>query len=158
MNEVRICENCQHHNDTNNLECEKCGFDLSFVVPTNEDDIKENSNTSSASDSTTDGNNLNSEKCKLVITSVDGQITIPISNELVIGRDGIEGAYFDKSKYVSRKHAIFYIENGEVLLFDASTNGTFVNDKRLPKLTKVPINSSDKITFADVTFEVKYAN
>lgn len=44
------------------------------------------------------------------------------------------GEYFEKSNYVSRKHAIFYIENGEVLIFDASTNGTFVNEKRLPIL------------------------
>lgn len=158
MSEVRVCENCNHHNDINNLECEKCGFDLTFVIPTNEDDIEKTSNASSSYNSNTEESNANSEMCQLVITSVDGQITIPISNELVIGRDGIEGTYFDKSKYVSRKHAIFYIENGEVLLFDASTNGTFVNDKRLPKLTKVPIKSSDKITFADVSFEVKYAN
>lgn len=66
--------------------------------------------------------------------------------------------YFEKSNYVSRKHAIFYIENGEVLIFDASTNGTFVNEKRLPKLTKIPVHSADKITFADIIFEVKNAN
>ncbi len=84
--------------------------------------------------------------------------TIPIQNELVIGRDGVNGEYFEKSNYVSRKHAIFYVENGEVLVFDASTNGTFLNDKRLPKLTKTPVHSNDKITFADVSFEVHYAN
>ena len=94
----------------------------------------------------------------MLLVSIDGQITIPICNELVIGRDGVNGEYFEKSNYVSRKYAIFYIENGEVPIFDASTNGTFVNEKRLPKLTKVPVHSSDKITFADIVFEVKNAN
>ena len=94
----------------------------------------------------------------MCLVSIDGKVTIPIYNELVIGRDGVQKEYFEKSNYVSRKHAIFYIENGEVFVFDASTNGTFLNDMRLPKLTKSPIHSSDKITFADVSFEVHYAN
>ena len=58
----------------------------------------------------------------------------------------------------SIKESFIRIENGEVFVFDASTNGTFLNDMRLPKLTKSPIHSSDKITFADVSFEVHYAN
>ena len=158
MSEIRVCDNCNHRNDINNLECEKCGFDLSFVIPVDESELdKQESNLTV---SVPDGCPTESDcaNCNLVIVSMDEQITIPIHNELVIGRDGINGNYFERSNYVSRKHAIFYIENGEILIFDASTNGTFVNDKRLPKLTKTPIHSSDKITFADITFEVRYAD
>ena len=157
MSEVRICENCKYPNSINNLECEKCGFDLSFVIPTDESMLAKQTETKSdSSDIKTDvsmeGN------CNLTLVSMDDKLTIPIYNGLVIGRDGVNGEYFEKSNYVSRKHAIFYIENGEVLIFDASTNGTFVNDKKLPKLTKTPIHSSDKITFADISFEVHYAD
>ena len=155
MSEKRVCENCKHPNDINNLECEKCGFDLSFVIPIDESELAKQAESSSDA---TEIATTEAENCNLCLVSMDGKVTIPICNELVIGRDGVNGEYFDKSNYVSRKHAIFYIENGEVLVFDASTNGTFVNDKRLPKLTKTPIHSSDKITFADISFEVHYAN
>lgn len=155
MSEIRVCENCNHHNEINNLECEKCGFDLSFVIPVEESELEEKKEVV-----TTDISLSPSlDECSdLIIVSLDGQITIPVCNELVIGRDGVNGSYFEKSNFVSRKHAIFYVENGEVFIFDASTNGTFVNDKRLPKLTKIPIHNSDKITFADLVFEVKNAN
>ena len=157
MSEIRVCENCNHRNNINNLECEKCGFDLSFVIPIDESELEKQVETTPTS-SDTCLSPTPSESSNLILVSADGQLTIPISNELVIGRDGVNGAYFEKSNFVSRKHAIFYIEIGEVLIFDASTNGTFVNDKRLPKLTKTPIHNSDKITFADLTFEVQYAD
>lgn len=37
MSEIRICENCGHHNPVDNLECEECGFDLSFCIPISEE-------------------------------------------------------------------------------------------------------------------------
>lgn len=158
MSEIRVCENCNHHNDINNLECEKCGFDLSFVIPIDESELEKQEAKSTVSSSDVCSTPSPSTSSNMVIVSMDGQLTIPIQNELVIGRDGVNGSYFERSNYVSRKHAIFYIENDEILIFDASTNGTFVNDKRLLKLTKTPIHSNDKITFADITFEVRYAD
>lgn len=156
MSEVRICENCNHHNAINNLECEICGFDLSFVIPVDESELNTNSFTSDAINIHSDPEN--SDVCSLQLVSADRKIIIPITNELVIGRDGINGSYFEKSRYVSRKHAIFYVEKGETLVFDASANGTFLNDKRLPKLEKTPIHCRDRITFADITFEVENAD
>lgn len=157
MSEIRVCENCNHRNDINNLECEKCGFDLSFVIPIDESELdkqaeNEISHNACASPATS------SESCNLILVSADGQLSMPITNDLVLGRDGLNGNYFERSNYVSRKHAIFYVENDGVYIFDASTNGTFLNDKRLPKLTKTLIHSSDKITFADLVFEVKNAD
>ena len=154
MSEVRVCENCNHVNGINNLECEKCGFDLSFVIPVDESELQKEKpiteENKTISEEKADKNNL-----KLV--SPDGALTIRIVNEMVIGRDGENGEYFEKSNFVSRKHAIFYIED-EVMIFDASTNGTFVNNKRLPKCIKTPIHSGDTITFADLTFEVHNAD
>ena len=157
MSEVRICENCKHPNDINNLECEKCGYDLSFVIPVDESEILK-LNTQPFDSENPDIAEEKRENGQLSLISNDGQINIPIHNELVVGREGEYGKYFEKSSYVSRKHAIFYIENGKVLVFDASTNGTFVNETRIPKLTKTPVHCNDRIRFADITFEVGYAN
>lgn len=156
MSEVRVCENCNHINNINNLECEKCGFDLSFVIPVEESELQKEKVEGSNIELTTA--HVTSQSNLLNLVSADKQLVIPIVDGLVIGREGAEAAYFEKSNYVSRKHAIFYIENGEVMVLDASTNGTFINGKRMPKLTKTPIHCSDKITFADLTFEVEYAD
>lgn len=157
MSEIRVCDNCKHHNSINYLECEQCGFDLSFVIP-----IEENEAVNNSTDDFTNSSNAmekdNTISVNLILVSIDKQITIPITNELLIGRDGTNGDYFEKSNFVSRKHAIFYIEDECVFIFDASTNGTYINDKQIPKLTRIPIHSSDKIAFADVVFEVKNAD
>lgn len=156
MSEVRVCENCNYHNSINNLECEKCGFDLSFVIPIEENELQKQEEIVIPVDA--EAILLNSPMCCLKLVSLDKQVVIPITDELVIGRDGVNGSYFEKSTYVSRKHAIFYVENGKTMISDVSTNGTFVNEKRLPKGTKITIHSSDKIVFADLTFEVENAD
>ena len=51
MSEIRVCENCNHHNDINNLECEKCGFDLSFVIPIDESELEKQEANSTVSSS-----------------------------------------------------------------------------------------------------------
>ena len=68
MNEVRVCENCKHHNPIDNLECEKCGFDLSFCIPVSED-------------------NLIQKKCLRSLS--DGE-KIVLKEETLIGRDGVK--------------------------------------------------------------------
>lgn len=157
MSEIRVCDNCKHHNSINYLECEQCGFDLSFVIPVEENELVKNS-TGELIDSSKSLETDNTLSDNLILVSIDKQIVIPITNELLIGRDGVHGDYFEKSNFVSRKHAIFYLEDECVFVFDASTNGTYINDKQIPKLTRIPINSSDKIAFADVVFEVKNAD
>lgn len=84
--------------------------------------------------------------------SSDGEITIAVDGEVLIGRDGVYEEYFDRSNYISRKHATLYFENGAVCVLDASTNGTFINGKRVEKMQKIPLNKGDKITFADMDF------
>ena len=153
MSEIRVCENCNHHNNINNLECEKCGFDLSFVIPIDESELEKQAETIPVSFDTCTSPTP-TEYSNLILVSTDGQLTIPISNELVIGRDGVNGSYFEKSNYVSRKHAIFYIVNGEVLIFDASTNGTFVNGRRLASGEEVVIKRNDEIQFGKIVVNV----
>ena len=153
MSEVRVCENCKAVNDISNLECEKCGFDLSFVVPIDENELSKKDKIDATSNVAS-----SIESTQWVLESIDNQCSINIQNGTVIGRDGENGSYFEKSNFVSRKHAVFYIENNELLVFDASTNGTFLNGKRIDKLMKIPVKISDKITFADITFEVKNAD
>ena len=135
MNEIRVCENCNHHNSIDNLECEECGFDLSFCVPILEDSIKEQTDISGK-----------------FLCSTDGNIRIEITGEMLIGRDGVNAEYFENSRFISRCHATIFCDNDEISVMDASTNGTYINGKRIEKMKKTPLKAGDKITFADMDF------
>lgn len=54
---------------------------------------------------------------------------------------------------ISRKHASFHCENGEYFVSDlGSTNGTFLNGKRLENLKKYKLSQGDIIRFAREEF------
>ena len=60
---------------------------------------------------------------------------------------------------VSRKHASFHCENGEYFVSDlGSTNGTFLNGKRLESLEKYKILHGDIVRFAREEFIFKNKN
>lgn len=67
--------------------------------------------------------------------------TISDVRELIIGSGesvSIQYSYGeDGTEYISRKHAIVRIRDGEAFLEDCSKNGTFVNDVRVPKERKL---------------------
>ena len=55
----------------------------------------------------------------------------------------------DVTKIISKKHAIFEINNGNYYITDLSTNGTFVNGKKISKGVQIKINHGDSILFAN---------
>lgn len=53
--------------------------------------------------------------------------------------------------FVSRRHAVFYIENGNIYIEDAgSVNGTFINNEKIPANVKILCNINDIISFAGI--------
>lgn len=137
--EIRICENCGYENEVTSLECTECGYDLSFVIPTiKQENIKPH--ISGWSLVAVDNN-------EIFENNLDGK---------TIGREGeLFSDYVNKSDYISRKHAKFNIENGNLYVTDASTNGTLINEVRIEKLNKTELKNEDVVTFADLKFIVK---
>jgi two-component system, cell cycle response regulator len=66
-----------------------------------------------------------------------GQSYFVISkNALLIGRSEEANIRIDYDNFCSRKHALLFWENKKCMIKDLkSTNGTFVNDKRISKPT-----------------------
>lgn len=137
MAEVRICEFCGHANPISAMACEECGADLAFVQPTEQSD-----------------SSLPQKKSWL-LTSVNNGMEFPVCENIEVGRMSSDLAdLLNASDYTSRYHAKLSLENDAFFVTDESTNGTFVNDKRLSKGAATELHPDDILRFADVAFKV----
>lgn len=137
MAEVRICEFCGHANSISAMACEECGADLAFVQPTEQSD-----------------SSLPQKKSWL-LTSVNNGREFPVCENIEVGRMSSNLAdLLNASDYTSRYHAKLSLENDAFFVTDESTNGTFVNDKRLSKGAATELHPNDILRFADVAFKV----
>lgn len=81
----------------------------------------------------------------------DGAIT-PIGNKLTVGREDDCGLVI-KMGVISRLHAQIFTRNGELWIEDpGSTNGTFVNGRRIAEAT--PLSLQDLIGFDAITYRL----
>lgn len=157
INEVKICDNCGHKNPVNSVECIECGYDLTFVYPQMIEASTSKTITESperARDDVLDGT-LGGERWFLSpINCVENGYLV--TTEMALGRDcDVFNEYFNRSNYTSRIHAKIRLCECGVQIMDASTNGTYINDRRLPKLEWITISDGDKIRFADVAFQLR---
>ena len=137
MAEVRICEFCGHANPISAMACEECGADLAFVQPTEQNDSSI------------------PQKKSWLLTSVNSGMEFPVRENIEVGRMSSDLAdLLNASDYTSRYHAKLSLENNAFFVTDESTNGTFVNDKRLSKGATTELHSGDILRFADVAFKV----
>jgi len=111
----------------------------------------------------------NSELQKRILLA-NKEAVLPISlKETAIGRKaGIElhscpcngqGADFPvinlPFQAVSRRHALFLYEMGELFVMDTeSKNGTYLNGKKISAYVKTRCKAGDVITFADISFQL----
>lgn len=136
--EVRVCDNCGTSNSIDRLECERCGYDLSFTVPTIESEGDEGG-----------------KKKIWRITSNSGIASAEIGAEELVGREGtILSDYVNSSDYISRKHARLNIIDGKLYVVDYSTNGTTLNGVKIPQNESVEVSEGDELAFADMAFRV----
>jgi hypothetical protein len=78
---------------------------------------------------------------------------IPIPAEVTVGRGGGCGIVLADDTYVSTTHARLYQQNSQAFVEDlGSTNGTFVNGKRLTSPTR--LKRGDQVQFGQTVAEV----
>lgn len=77
---------------------------------------------------------------------------------IVIGRDPRQAEIVFPNEYVSNYHAeIIQLDNGDTLIIDKSTNGTFVNGEKLVPGKETPVRRGDKITFAGLDLALDWS-
>lgn len=90
----------------------------------------------------------------IVLRDKDGNemSRVPLLPEMTVGRSPSNEICVASSN-LSRRHSRFVCRNGRVLIVDlASTNGTFLNGKRVSAPEEV--RPGDKVTIGDVAFEL----
>ena len=143
------CKECQMENIEGALFCEECGAKL------------EEKPEVLVTDAETTG-------AKLVFASSEGNtLDIPEKDEVMIGReDPISEVFPDvdltslggMEKGVSRKHAVIHHAGADYTVEDmGSTNGTFVNKKRIQPHAPETIKSGDEVRFGKLSLSVKAA-
>lgn len=148
MAEVRVCGNCKHHNGITQMECEKCGFDISMTAPINESVIVMNSSFGEPQRDI-------SSNCVWRLSEIAANQVFYVSETLKVGREESPLAdLLNKSDFVSRMHARLEIRDGLLYVTDFSTNGTFVNGVRALKGDAMQLHDGDELKFADVSFKV----
>lgn len=93
------------------------------------------------------------QQVNVVVTFTSGDLQITPGQELVLGRDPVHSpvaSTFSRFDNVSRRHATLGIDNsGQPWVRDErSTNGTFVNDRRLQAGEQVSLRDGDSIRLA----------
>ena len=143
------CKECQVENIEGALFCEECGARLE-----EKPDISESASETGES--------------PLVFQSSEGNtLTIPEKEEVMIGReDPISEIFPDVDlsslggleKGVSRKHAVIRRVGVDYVVEDmGSTNGTFINKKRIQPHARQVIKPGDEIKFGKLSLSVKAA-
>ncbi|MGM8886778.1 FHA domain-containing protein [Psychrobacter sp. 1U2] len=88
------------------------------------------------------------------LTAALGDLQLNVSDSLSVGR-GSDNDVVLGSKEVSRNHAVLSVLNAELYVKDLeSSNGTFVNDKRIDANKTVLLTADDKLGFASFEFQV----
>ncbi|MGN0384128.1 MAG: DUF6382 domain-containing protein, partial [Eubacterium sp.] len=97
--------------------------------------------------------------CGLYLKSIDKRNykdIVPNTYPYVIGKFQKNVDFIIDNKMISRMHAKFTEESEGYFMEDLnSTNGTYLNDRRLAPHEKVPVRIGDKVTFSTISYIVE---
>lgn len=142
------CTECQMENIEGALFCEECGAKLEA-----ENELQET---------------VVGETKSLVFKTADGnKLEVPAKDEVVIGREDPISEVFpdlDLTDFggadggVSRKHAVIHRSGGVITIEDmGSTNGTYVNKKKIQPHAPQAIKPGDEVRFGKLSLTVQAA-
>lgn len=145
------CTECNMENIEGAIFCEECGAKLEAAGEMNETAMA------------TDG-----EGTALVLASSNGsKLEIPAKEEVVIGREDPISEVFpdlDLTDFggadggVSRKHAVIHRTDAGCTIEDmGSTNGTYINKKRIQPHSPQAIKPGDEVRFGKLAFSLQAA-
>lgn len=154
-NQYKICNNCGEQNEIQEAFCSECfGTDFSNANITNEDNIEQVESNENNYISEEDNSKTIIEVKTKTLKLYNSVINQVIHNNDVVGRRAVCSSILQEYTKVSREHARFYIEDNIWSVEDLdSTNGTYLNDKKIVSNQRVEISNNDTLKLS-TTFSV----
>ena len=142
---VKICPSCGAENDINTALCDNCMADISAVSPVDTDAPE----TVSAPEKHADSSATVIERRKLLhFAALNDSGGFTVASGAVIGREAEGREYFASHMTVSRRHAKVNF-NGSWFIEDLkSSNGTYVNEKRIAPNEPHKVKSGDIVALS----------
>jgi hypothetical protein len=156
---VKVCPACNEKNPVSEVICRVCMTNLTSVSPTREGETPkpggEPEGGASAAGPEGGAGNGDRTVCAppslavLTLSRASDGRSLPVPDGGVLGRGGDGGAFFERDMTVSRRHAKVGLSGGVWVIEDLnSTNGTWVNGKRLEAGRPCPINVGDSVALS----------
>jgi pSer/pThr/pTyr-binding forkhead associated (FHA) protein len=163
-----ICRNCGHKNRPGDLVCQNCGTMLVDGMEHGPGTKKLDSDEGSASQQAQTASDQLvfpvDAKIAIKLKEVDEPMIYEVTDSITIGRydkTRDHSPEVDMHRYagyllgVSREHARLHRNEERLLLEDlGSSNGTFLNGRRLPARTPTPVPDRSTIRVGDMYFTV----
>jgi hypothetical protein len=158
MDLVKLCPACNEENPVSEVICRVCMTDLTSVSPVpagsgktqavSEDAAPpEKSGKDAAEPDLPSGRTFHSPAV-LTLRLPDGR-SIPVASGGILGRNGDAPIFFQDFRTVSRRHAKVDLRGGTWQIEDLqSTNGTWVNGKRLMPGQTCPLKGGDAVALS----------
>lgn len=140
MSLQKICPVCKAPNQHGRQTCIQCAGDLSRGVSAPKD-------ARVVQDGEAGGE---SHEGLLTLASAEGRV-IEVRSGDAVGRTGVGREVLEMHEEISRRHAQFVESKGEWFVTDLnSSNGTFLDGKRIPPQEKIPVRNGQEIMFSPV--------
>ncbi len=139
---VKKCPACGHLNEPDEIICQVC---MTNIAGVKEEYIQDQDKTEIIN---------NQDKTQIVRSSFlilsTSKFSIKIESEAIIGRHYEGAEYLRDYPTVSRKHARVFFMNGDWYIEDLeSTNGTFLNGRRITPIQPYKLSKGDKIKLSN---------
>ncbi|GEM_PF-2696510 len=142
---IKLCPRCKMPVSISDLFCPICNKPLlSKPVEDNSDSIKIDIPQAPST-------------IKLRLKNPEAKLDLEVDDTTKsFGRYTIENVFLNQSLTISRTHFKYTLKGSEVVIIDYSTNGTWLNGKKLTPQQEFPVHSNDVLTLANVIFEIEY--
>jgi pSer/pThr/pTyr-binding forkhead associated (FHA) protein len=154
MELTKTCPACGERNPATEVICRVCMANLSSVAPSSEPAVPEPSLPEpSAPVPVTDSGDTMIAPLERLTLSLPAGVVVSVRSGHVLGRRGDAGEdagkVFENFRTVSRRHARVTFVNGTWNIEDMeSTNGTWVNGRRIEAHERCPLNDGDTVALS----------
>jgi hypothetical protein len=144
MGLIKLCPACGEENPVSEVICRVCMTNLSSVSPTPEEAAACPSEELSDGEST-----FRAESPTLTLSRASNGLTLDVAPGDELGRSGVGRDFFKDVGTVSRRHARVGFRDGMWWIEDLkSTNGTWLNGKRIEPGRANPLKAGDAIALS----------